>query len=165
MRHDEVIRVLQDPLAQELLHAAIPARLAYTGRDGSPRAVPIGFFWNGAQLVLATTPKTPKVAALRAHPKVALTIDTTTMPPHVLLIRGTATIEVVDGVPSEYLDGARKFVPPAEWSSFEAQVRAMYKQMARITIEPEWAKLLDFETRLPSAIEELIREQAGKPAR
>ena len=28
MRHDEVLRVLQDPLAQELRHAAIPARLA-----------------------------------------------------------------------------------------------------------------------------------------
>ena len=94
----------------------------------------------------------------------ALTIDTATMPPHVLLVRGTATIEVVEGVPS-VPGGTRKFVPAAGWSSFEAQVRAMYKRMARITIEPEWAKLLDFETRFPRAIEELIREQAGKPAR
>jgi hypothetical protein len=32
--------------------------------------------------------------------------------------------------------------------------------MARITIQPEWAKLLDFETRLPSAVEELIRDRS-----
>jgi hypothetical protein len=40
--------------------------------------------------------------------------------------------------------------------AFEDQVRSVYPQMARITIQPEWAKLLDFETRLPSAVEELI---------
>jgi hypothetical protein len=28
--------------------------------------------------------------------------------------------------------------------------------MARIAIAPEWAKLLDFETTLPSAVEELL---------
>jgi hypothetical protein len=29
--------------------------------------------------------------------------------------------------------------------------------MARIAIEPTWAKLLDFETRLPRAVEELVK--------
>jgi hypothetical protein len=33
--------------------------------------------------------------------------------------------------------------------------------MARITITPEWAKLIDFETTLPSAVEELVLQQAG----
>jgi hypothetical protein len=33
----------------------------------------------------------------------------------------------------------------------------MYKQMARIKITPLWAKLLDFQTRFPTAIEKLIR--------
>ena len=43
-----------------------------------------------------------KVQALhvQANQKVALTIDTTTFPPHVLLVRGTARVEVVDGAPS-----------------------------------------------------------------
>ena len=36
-------------------------------------------------------------------------------------------------------------------------MRGLYKQMARIAIEPEWAKLLDFETTVPSAVEELLR--------
>ena len=28
--------------------------------------------------------------------------------------------------------------------AFEAQVRSVYKQMARLAITPEWAKLFDF---------------------
>jgi hypothetical protein len=43
-----------------------------------------------------------------------------------------------------------------QFRSFEAEVRSLYEQMARITIAPEWAKVLDFETRLPSAVEELL---------
>jgi hypothetical protein len=31
--------------------------------------------------------------------------------------------------------------------------------MALITIEPDWAKLLDFETTLPKAIEDLARKR------
>jgi hypothetical protein len=30
----------------------------------------------------------------------------------------------------------------------------MFKQMARIAIQPEWVKILDFQTRFPKAIEE-----------
>jgi hypothetical protein len=43
--------------------------------------------------------------------------------------------------------------------AFEAQVRGLYKQMVRIRVVPSWAKLLDFETRLPSPVEELLRQQ------
>jgi len=38
-----------------------------------------------------------------------------------------------------------------------ATPRAMYKEMARIKITPLWAKLLDFQTRVPTPIEKLIR--------
>jgi len=101
-------------------------------------------------------PHAPKVRALATSPKVALTIDTDTWLPHVLLVRGTATIEIVDGVPPEYLTASRKSVDAAQWDEFEAGVRALYKQMARIAIEPEWAKVLDFETRLPTPVEQLV---------
>jgi pyridoxamine 5'-phosphate oxidase-like protein len=156
MQEQDVKRVLSDPLAQKLMQSRIPARLAYVGPDGFPRAIPIGFLWNGAQFVLATVPHAPKVPALRANPKVALTIDTETFPPNVLLVRGTAAIDIVDGVPPEYLDASKKSVGPDQWEAFEAQVRGMYKQMARIKITPLWAKLLDFETRFPTPIEKLI---------
>ena len=88
---------------------------------------------------------------------VAFTVDTNAFPPHVLLVRGTAAIDIVDGVPPEYFAASRKGVGPDQWDTFEAQVRAMYKQMARIKITPLWAKLLDFQTRFPTPIEKLIR--------
>jgi hypothetical protein len=158
MQREDVIRVLSDPLAQELMQSSIPARLAYFGRDEFPRAIPIGFHWNGAEFVLATVPHAPKVSALKANPRVALTVDTNTFPPHVLLVRGTAAIDIVDGVPPEYLEASKKAIGPDQWDAFEQQVRALYKQMARIKITPVWAKLLDFETRFPSPIEKLMRQ-------
>jgi len=124
MQPQDVTRVLSDPLAQELMRSSIPARLAYVGPDGFPRAIPIGFHWNGVQFVLCTVPHAPKVSALKANPKVAFTVDTNAFPPHVLLVRGTAAIDMVDGVPPEYLAASRKGVGPDQWDAFEAQVRA-----------------------------------------
>lgn len=157
MRPERVTEVMNDPLAQELLGSTIPARFAYTGTDGFPRVIPIGFHWNGERIIVGTPTNSAKVPALRANPKVALTIDTNAPPQKVLLVRGTASVEVVDGVPDAYLAGARKIVGDDQMSSFEPQVRGLYQQMALITITPEWAKLLDFEIRIPRAVEELVR--------
>jgi len=151
---ENVLRLLNDPLAQELLNSKIPVRLAYTGLDRSPRVVPIWFHWDGQQFVLGTAPNAPKVRALTRNAKVALTIDTDTQPPQVLLVRGTARVEVIDGVAPEYLQAARRYLGEEQGREFEEQARGMYKQMARIAIEPEWVKILDFQTRFPSAIEE-----------
>ncbi len=138
MRREKVMRVLNDPLAQELLHSSLLARLAYNAIDGSPRVIPIGYEWDGQRFVVGTAVNAPKVRALRVHPKVALTIDTDRHPPHVLLVRGTANVEIVDGVPAEYLRASRKAVPAEQWPAFEAQVRSLYQQMARIVLVPEW---------------------------
>jgi hypothetical protein len=35
----------------------------------------------------------------------------------------------------------------------------LYDSMVEIRITPTWAKILDFETRIPSAVEELVREK------
>ena len=40
--------------AQELLHSPSPARLAYNGPDGLPRVSPVGFLWNGEQIVVCS---------------------------------------------------------------------------------------------------------------
>jgi hypothetical protein len=37
----------------------------------------------------------------------------------------------------------------------------IFCQQGRITIELEWAKLIDFEARVPSAQAELLAQQAG----
>lgn len=157
MQQENVMQVMNDPLARELLHSSIPVRPAYTGIDGFPRVVPLAFHWNCAQIVVCTIPNAPTVRALETNSKVALTIDTDTQPPHVLLVCGTASIEVVDGVPPEFLEGSKKLVDEQQWQAFEAQVRELYEQMVRITIVPEWAKLLDFETGLPSSVERSVR--------
>jgi hypothetical protein len=34
--------------------------------------------------------------------------------------------------------------------------------MVRITIEPDWAKLLDFETTIPKAVEDLIKAKTAQ---
>ncbi|HUS17555.1 MAG TPA: pyridoxamine 5'-phosphate oxidase family protein [Chloroflexia bacterium] len=161
MQPEQVLQVMNDPLAQDLLHSDIPARLAYTGRDGSPRAIPVGFLWTGSHIVIGTAANSPKMHALQANPQVALTIDTNTFPPHVLLVRGRAQVEIVEGVAPEYLEASKKYVPPEQWETFEQQVRALYKQQGRIIIAPQWAKILDFDTRMPQAQEELVQQQRG----
>jgi hypothetical protein len=153
MQQGNVSHVMHDPFAQELLNSTIPARLAYTGRDGLPRAIPIGFLWDGTQFVMGTATNSPKVKALQANPHVALTIDTNTFPPHVLLVRGTARVEIVAGIAPGYLEACRKYVGADQWEAFEAQVRATFKQQRRISIVPKWAKILDFETRVPRGFE------------
>jgi hypothetical protein len=75
---------------------------------------------------------------------------------HVLPVRAPARVEVVDDVPPEYLVRSRAIVGHAQFPAFEEQVRGLYERMARIAIEPTWAKLLDFETRLPRAVEQLV---------
>jgi len=147
------ITLLNDPIAQELLHSTIPARLAYVWPDGTPRVVPIWFHWNGAEIVLASPVNAPKMKALSRNRKVALTIDTDTWPHKVLQIRGTATVETVDGVVPEYAAAARRYFGEEQGRAWENQVKGMFSRMARISVRPEWVSIIDFEKRFPSAIE------------
>jgi hypothetical protein len=156
MDETTVAEVLAKPIAQELLASSVPARLAYAGLDGDPRVVPVAFLWTGSTLVVASVPTSAKVPALRRNPRVALTVDTEGFPPHVLLVRGTASVEVVDGVPDAYVAASRKLVPADRFAGWEAGVRALYRQMAVITIEPDHATLLDFETTIPKAVRDLV---------
>jgi uncharacterized pyridoxamine 5'-phosphate oxidase family protein len=103
MRRRDVAKELDGPVARRLLSGAIPARFAYRALDGTPRAIPIGFLWNGREVVMCTATNSAKVKALKANPQIALTIDTTDHPPQIPLIRGAASLETVDGIPDEYL--------------------------------------------------------------
>jgi hypothetical protein len=97
---------------------------------------------------------------MRRHPRVALTIDTQIQwPPHALLIRGSARIDLVDGIPEVYVEASRKVIPAGDFADWEQGVRSLYDRMAVITVEPDWAKLLDFETTLPTAVEDAVRAQ------
>ena len=146
------LELLQDPVAQELLRSTIPARLAYTAIDGTPRVVPIWFHWNGREFVMGTPPKAPKLKALAKNPKVALTIDDNTFPHKVLLVRGTARLDPVDGIVPEYAQAAERYFGPEQGRAWMQQLRTTMPGMMKITITPEWVGVLDFKTRFPSAL-------------
>jgi Pyridoxamine 5'-phosphate oxidase len=156
---EELAAELSHRGAQELLRTASLARLAYTGHDEFPRVIPIGFYWDGEQIFVCTAPTAPKVSALAARPNVALTIDTNEgTSSKALLIRGVAELEVVNGVPPEYIAPAAKSMDSVELEVFEANVRGLYKQMAKISITPQWARFYDFGAgRVPTFLHKLLR--------
>lgn len=158
--HQSVIdEILSKPYSKELLARDL-TRLAFTAPDGTPRSIPIGFTWNGSEIVMCTAKNARKLTMLRRNPAVALTIDTESHPPKVLLIRGRAELDEVDGIPDEYMqwNGTYEMTPEqrAEW---EDNVRSLYDGMVRIVVKPAWVKLIDFETTMPTAIAELIARQ------
>ena len=128
------------------------------GSDGFPRVIPIGFYWNGNQIVVCTAATAPKVKALSSRPNVAMTIDVGDTPTEAkaLLVRGLASVDIVDGVPDEYFAASTKVLGADQVTEFESQVRSMYDKMARISIEPVWARFFDFGAgRMPSFLTKL----------
>src|SRR6516225_735224 len=144
------LELLNDPVAKALLGSVNPARLAYTWMDGSPRVVPIWFHWTGEQFVVTSPPKAPKLRALAADPQVALTIDDNEWPYKVLLVRGSASVDLLDDVGPEYALAATRYFGPEQGPAWVDTLRG--KPMARIAITPHWAGILDFQTRFPSAL-------------
>jgi hypothetical protein len=153
------LSLLNDPIAQELLHGKIPVRLAYTWTDGSPRVVPIGAYWNGEELVIGTPPHVPKVKALQQNPKVAVTIDTEQFPCKVLLIRGTAQIELLNEPVPEWVEAGKRLMGEEVGTQMTQQLGSLVPLMGgmmRIRIRPEWVGIIEFETRFPSEVERAV---------
>jgi hypothetical protein len=151
--------LLRSEVAQRLLASTIPARLAYVAGDGTPRVLPTWFHWTGEVLAMPTFLAAPHVRhaagrlrALRANPDVAVTIDTETWPPEVLTLRGRATISEVEGIPAEYASAARRYLGEEAARAYLGEVDQPGTRMARIDIRPIWVGVLDFQTRLPSAL-------------
>ncbi|HUE08234.1 MAG TPA: pyridoxamine 5'-phosphate oxidase family protein [Acidimicrobiales bacterium] len=158
MEQRDIDNELSLPGAQELLRSTSAGHLAYIGMDGTPRVVPVGFFWTGDQAVVSTATTAPKFAALSVRPDVALAIDAGDTPEGArsLSIRGRASVEVVDGVVPEYLAAARQTMDAEGATQFEKNVRAMYDQMVRIAITPTWVRYFDFGAgRIPRFLQEL----------
>jgi len=155
----EITEELGHPGARNLLASATLLRLAYNGSDGFPRVIPIGFYWNGQQIVICTAATAPKVKALSSRPHVAMTIDVGDTPTEAkaLLVRGLASVDIVNGVPDEYIAASAKVLGADQITEFERQVRSTYDQMARISIEPLWVRFFDFGAgRLPSFLTQLV---------
>jgi len=146
------LELLNDPIAQELLRSTVPARLAYTWPDGTPRVVPIWFHWTGEEVVMGEPHDAPKMHALQVNPAVALTIDGDDWPYKVLLLRGQARVEIVEGLPAEYAAAARRYFGEEQGDAWVAQVGQLLSQGGRIAVRPDWVSIIDFQTRFPSAI-------------
>ena len=155
------LELLQEPVAQHLLASTLPARFAYTWTDGTPRVVPIGFHWNGEEIVLGTPMDAPKLKALHDGDPVALCIDTADMPYKVLEIRGTVRMDVVDGIGPEYKAMTMRTLGDEAGSAWLTNLAPICPQMTRVFVRPNWVALIDFETRFPSAIERAMEAAAA----
>jgi Pyridoxamine 5'-phosphate oxidase len=162
MKRDEIDYELSS--ARELLDSTSAGHLAYTMQDGTPRVIPVGYYWTGDEFVIATATTSPKVAVLSERPDVALTIDTGGTPgeARALSVRGRASITIIDGVVEEYLAAARKSMSEQDAAQFEQRVTEMYDQQARIAITPLWVRYYDYGAgRMPKFLQKLAaRDQS-----
>jgi len=153
------LALLETETAQRLLASAIPARMAFVAPDGTPRIVPTWFHWTGEELVMPTYIAGPQIgirhpaarlAALRARPDVAVSIDTETFPPQSLTLRGKVEITEVDGLAPEYAAAARRYLGQEAAAGMLARLDQPGTMQARIALRPAWVGLIDFVTRMPS---------------
>ncbi|GGF30866.1 hypothetical protein GCM10011519_00380 [Marmoricola endophyticus] len=146
--------------ARDLLAATAAAHLGYVAADGTPRTVPVGFWWTGEEFVVSTAPEAPKVAALRERPDVALSVEAGDTPEsaQALSVRGRVEITVVEGIVPEYLMAARRTMGEESAADFEAHVRTVFDQQARIAIRPTWARFYDYSDpdRMPAFLQRLV---------
>jgi hypothetical protein len=144
--------LLTDPVARELLSSTIPARLAYTWRDGTPRVVPIWFHWTGEEILLGAPPNSPKMKVLADRPSVSVTIDSNEWPCKVLLIRGMASVTVEEEPFPEWLLTAQRYLGEESGRNMLALVKQTFPAWARIAIRPEEVRILNFGAgKFPSA--------------
>lgn len=153
------LRLLESEMAKSLLASIIPARFAYMALDGAPRVLPTWFYWTGEEVLMPTFVAAPHVRrpaarlqALRTNPHVAVTIDTESFPPNVLLLRGQVSITEVQGIVPEYRLAARRYMGAEAAETYLAQVDQPGTAMARIALRPAWVGILDFATRLPGTM-------------
>ncbi len=142
---------LDDPVVARLLEGPNLARLAYTGRDGRPRVVPIWFLYQGGEILMVTGPRAEKVRALAANAAVALSIDSSQPPYGVLLIDGDATLEEVEGVAPEYRQIVERYLGGAT-DAYLAQLLPRVRRQVRIRVRPLRWRVFDFVRRYPRSL-------------
>lgn len=149
-----MIAQLQTPFAAKLLGSDIPARLAFVDRSGHPHITPIWFIWRNQTFVVCARADSFKVKAITAHPRVALSIDTQTPPYRSVRARGAAEIEIVDGIASEYIECAHRYYGAHKGQQWIDWFTGVTERMARISITPDWAEVLDFEDRFATVFQD-----------
>ncbi|NJN15327.1 MAG: pyridoxamine 5'-phosphate oxidase [Oscillochloris sp.] len=150
------LALLRDPVAITLLESINMVRLSYTWVDGSPRVVPIWFAWDGTNIIVWSPPTAPKLKALAQDNRVAVTIDSNPWPVKVLMVRGTADVQMGPVDAPAYCAMTERYLGAEASQGWIAQYSQMFPQTAQITIHPTWVGIIDMETRFPSAIEQAL---------
>ena len=147
------VGLLDDEAAQALLTSSVPAHLAYSWTDGTPRNTPIWFHWDGRGVVMCSPSNAPKVGVLTTGAPAAVTIHGSEWPFAALLLRGTVVVDHVDGIAPEYRASASRYFGPDQGEAWCASLPDDIA-MERFRLEPSWVGLLDFDgmRRLPSAL-------------
>jgi hypothetical protein len=151
------LRLLDTDVARRRLTATSPLRLAFVALDGTPRVVPVNFQWTGEEVVMGGFAPSARARALRANPRVAITLDTDDQPPEVLLLRGDAEVTEVRGVVPEYEQYMRAGMPAEAADAYFAELVRRDVLMERIAVRPDWVAMMDFRTRFPAAMPEWLR--------
>jgi hypothetical protein len=151
------LRLLDTPTARRLLTTPLVARLAYTGKDGTPRLIPVNFLWTGEEVVIGAFAGTYKVRDLRARPDVAICIDTADGPPQVLMLRGRVTLAEVEGVLPEYATIQRAGMGDKAGNAYLEAIDQPGLRMVRIGLRPTWVGVIDFKERFPALIPDPVR--------
>jgi len=146
------------PVAKEPPAAATPACLASTAPDGSARNIPVSFHGNGPDLIMGAFAGTFTIAALRAHPAVAVTVAAHHQGAKVLLLRGEVTLADVDGLLEEYAIAWRRTIGEQAPNSYLAATGKPGLRMVRIALRPRWAGVLDFGNRVPERTPKIARD-------
>ena len=142
---------LDDEVVAGLLAGANLARVAYVGMNGRPHVVPIWFTYADDEIVMVTGPKADKVRALAKNPAVALTIDSSTPPYHVLLVDGDATVEATDGMAPMYPAIVQRYLGPAA-EAYLRPMRDRVKTQRVIRVAIRSYRVLDFVKRTPKSL-------------
>jgi hypothetical protein len=156
------VRLLDTPTAQRLLNdSTLVARLAYTGKDGTPRLIPVNFLWNGGEVVIGAFASTYKIRDLRARRDVAICIDTADAPPQALMLRGKVTLTEVEGVLPEYATIQRAGMGEEAGTAYLNAIDQPGLRMVRIALRPTWVGVLDFQKRFPERTPEPVLAAFG----
>jgi hypothetical protein len=79
-------------------------------------------------------------------------IGTVRGPYKVLLLRGAAEVRDVDGLVPEYVSSAHRYFGEEQGAAWVEMVGQLGLRMVSVSVTPQWARVLDFETRFPSAL-------------
>jgi hypothetical protein len=93
---------------------------------------------------------------------VAVSIERDYAASQILFVRGTIRADTVEGIAPEYATMIRRTMSEQDAAALLKEAALLYRRMTRFFIHPDWVGILDFETRLPSAVERAMKRATNR---